>query len=83
MEHDENLKREIDETVEQMTPKGSLFESIHYFNDGQLNEFYSNMNQEQAIYCIIEAAKAGFRRGAYKLDECEAISKSLRVLGGQ
>jgi hypothetical protein len=41
------------------------------------------MNQQQAIYCVIEASKAGFRRGSYKLEECEALSKALRVLGGQ
>jgi hypothetical protein len=41
------------------------------------------MNKEQAIYCLIEATKAGFRRGSYNLEECEALSKALRVLGGQ
>jgi hypothetical protein len=80
MEHDKNLKEELNEVVDQITPKGSLFESIHYFNDEQLNQFYSNMNQEQAIYCIVEAVKAGFRRGAYRIDECEAISRALRTI---
>ena len=83
MEHSENLEKEIKETVEQMTPKGSLFESIHYFSEEQLNEFYQNMNPQQAIYCVIEASKAGFRRGSYKLEECEALTRALRVLGGQ
>jgi len=82
MEQNDNLEKELKETVEQMTPKGSLFESIHYFNDEQLNSFYENMNQQQAIYCLIEASKAGFRRGAYKLEECEALSRALRVIGG-
>jgi hypothetical protein len=83
MEQNSNLEKEIKETIEQMSPKGSLFESIHYFSDSQLNEFYINMNKEQAIYCLIEATKAGFRRGSYNLEECEALSKALRVLGGQ
>lgn len=83
MEQNNDLEKELKETVDQITPKGSLFESIHYFNDEQLNEFYQNMNQQQAIYCLIEATKAGFRRGSYKLEECEALSRALRVLGGQ
>ena len=41
------------------------------------------MNQQQAIYCLIESSKAGYRRGAFKIEESEAISKALRVLGGQ
>ena len=83
MEQNDNLEKEINETVEQMSPKGSLFESIHYFNDEQLNLFFQNMNKQQAIYCLIEASKAGYRRGAFKIEESEAISKALRVLGGQ
>ena len=43
MEQNDNLEKELKETVDQMTPKGSLFESIHYFNDEQLNSFYENI----------------------------------------
>ena len=80
MEPEKKLDKELNEIADQLTPKGSLFESIHYFDDNQLNEFYSQMNQEQAIYCLVEAVKAGFRRGAYKLEECEAISRALRTI---
>ena len=41
------------------------------------------MNQQQAIYCLIEASNAGYRRVSFNLEESEAISKALRVLGGQ
>lgn len=82
METNDNLQKELEEKLEEMSPKGTLFESITYYNDKQLEEFLHNMNQQQAIYCLIESTKAGFRRGAYKLEECEAISKALRILGG-
>ena len=63
-----------------MLPKGSLFESINYFDENQLNEFYQNMTREQAIYCLIEAVKAAYRRGAYRLEESEAVSRALRTI---
>ena len=81
MEHNEELKKEMEEKIEQLSPKGSLFESISYYNDIQLDEFLHGMSKEQAIYCLIEAAKASYRRGAFRLEETEAVSKALRVLG--
>ena len=60
----------------------SLFDSVHYQNDIQLDTFITNMNDRQAIYCLIESAKAAYRRGAFKIEESEAISKAIRVLGG-
>lgn len=83
MEQNDNLEKELKETVDQITPKGSLFESIHYFNDEQLNVFFQEMNQQQAIYCLVEAAKAGYRRGAFKIEESEAISRALRTIGAK
>lgn len=81
MDSVKDIEKELQEKIDEMTPKGSLFEAINYFNDEQLDEFYKNMNREQAIYCLIEATKSAYRRGAYKLEECETISKAFRVLG--
>jgi len=81
MDSVKDIEKELQEKIDEMTPKGSLFEAINYFNDEQLDEFYKNMNKEQAIYCLIEATKSAYRRGSYKLEECEAISKAFRVLG--
>ena len=81
MDSSSELEKELQNKIKEMTPKGSLFESITYYDDENLNDFLSNMNQQQAIYCLIEAVKAGYRRGSYKLEESEAISKALRVLG--
>lgn len=81
MDSNDELEKELQEKLDELSPKGSLFESITYYSEDHLNEFLSNMNQQQAIYCLVEAVKAGYRRGAYKLEESEAISKSIRVLG--
>lgn len=81
MDSNEEMAKELQEKLEELSPKGSLFESITYYNDEQLNQFLSNMTQEQAIYCLSQAVKSGFRRGAYSLEESEAISKSIRTLG--
>jgi hypothetical protein len=82
METNSDIQKELEQKLEELTPKGSLFETITYYNEEQLNQFLSNMTQEQAIYCIMEAVKTAYKRGSYKLEESEAISKSLRVLGG-
>jgi hypothetical protein len=81
MESVNDIEKELQEKIDEMTPKGSLFEAINYYNDEQLDEFYKNMTREQAIYCLMEATKSAYRRGAYKLEECEAISKAFRVIG--
>jgi hypothetical protein len=80
MQSDTNIEKELNDKIDEMSPKGSLFESINYFDESQLNEFYHNMTREQAIYCLMEATKAAYRRGAFKLEESEAISKALRTL---
>ena len=81
METNAELQKELEEKLEELSPKGSLFESITYYNEEQLNQFLINMTQEQAIYCLSQAVKSGFRRGAYSLEESEAISKAIRTLG--
>ena len=76
MEQNDNLEKEINETVEQMSPKGSLFESIHYFNDEQLNLFLQNMNQQQSIYCLIEACPSL----AFEASDIEDLGVSVLIL---
>jgi hypothetical protein len=80
MEHSEDLEKELNKKIDELSPKGSLFESIHYVDDVSINDFLNNMNREQAIYVLIESSKAAFRRGAFKLEECEALSKAIRTL---
>jgi hypothetical protein len=59
---------------------GSLFNTIHYSSNEQLNLFIDGMNEEQAMYCLKEALIACHVRGAFTMEETEAVSKSLRLL---
>jgi hypothetical protein len=43
--------------------------------------FLNNLTREQAIYCLVEACKSAYSRGSFKLDESEALSRALRVIG--
>ena len=81
MKQEDEIIEELNKTIEDISPKGKLFDAITYYSNEDLNSFYSNLTQEQAIFCLIEASKAGFRRGAYTMEEIEAISKSLRFIG--
>ena len=82
MEHSEEdlLKKEIIEKFENLSPLGSLFDVINYNSYEDLNKFISNMTEEQALYCLIEAVKCSYRRGVFKIEESEVVSKSLRLL---
>ena len=73
------------ENTEEMSKKtqdiiGSLFDTIHYTSNEQLNSLIDGMNEEQAIYCIRQALIACHVRGAFTMEETEAVSKSLRVI---
>jgi phosphoribosyl-dephospho-CoA transferase len=76
----EDLKKEIIEKFENLSPLGSLFDVINYNSYEDLNKFISNMTEEQALYCLIEAVKCSYRRGVFKIEESEVVSKSLRLL---
>ena len=74
----------INQEVEVRPPKneiiGNLFETINYSSTEQLNTFIDSMTQDQAIYCLKQAIVCCHNRGAFTLEESEAVSKSLRVL---
>jgi hypothetical protein len=76
----DDLKKEIIEKFESLSPIGNLFDVINYNSYEDLNKFISNMTEEQALYCLIESVKCSYRRGVFKLEESEAVSKSLRLL---
>jgi hypothetical protein len=74
MENTENSEKIIGKN-EMM---GSLFDSIDYTSNEQINTFIDNMTEEQAIYCIEQAIYSCHSRGSFTLLESEVISKSLR-----
>jgi hypothetical protein len=58
---------------------GSLFGTIHYVSINDLDNFISNLNQEQSLYCLIEAVRLSHSKGVFTIEESECISKAIRV----
>ena len=52
MENTENTE-EISKKTQEFI--GSLFDTIHYVSNEQLNLFIDGMNEEQAMYCLKQA----------------------------
>ncbi len=80
MEHDE-LQNELQKKLNELNFKGVIFDSINYTSNEQLDNFLNNLTKEQATYCIIEACKSAYKRGSFRLEESEVLSKALRVIG--
>lgn len=59
---------------------GSLLNSIDYYDIWDLDRFIKELNNEQALYCIIEAVKVAYQKSTYTMEETELISKAIRVL---
>jgi hypothetical protein len=59
---------------------GSLLNSIEYYDVWDLDRFIKELNDEQALYCIIEAVKVAHQKSIYTMEETELISKAIRVL---
>lgn len=59
-------------------PVGSLFDSINYYNNSDLDKFTNEMSSEQALYCIIQACHAAYERKCFSMVESEVLSKALR-----
>ena len=61
-------------------PIGVLFDTMNYYKNEDLDRFISNLNQEQALYCILQACQSAFKRNAYNITETELLSKAIRVI---
>jgi len=59
---------------------GNLFNTIELLNEDHLELILSTMDDEHALYYLIEAVKSAHRKGAFSIGETEVISKSIRVL---
>ena len=62
---------------------GNLFGTIDLLNEEHLEAILSTMNQEHAVYYLIESVKAAYNRGAYTIGETEVISKAIRSISVQ
>ena len=86
MEHnmtEEELKKDLMDKLNDLSPIGSLFGTIHYDTNKDLNSFVSNLNQEQSLYCIIESIRYIQSKGLFTLEESECLSKSIRIISNK
>jgi len=79
MEQD-GLLNQIQEKVKEITPEKNVFNAIFYNTDSELDMFIMNLNNEQALFCLIEACKKSYERGTFNMIESEIVSKSIRIL---
>jgi len=61
-------------------PIGNIFDTINYYSLEHLEQFIGNMTYEQALYCLVDAVQAAYRRNTYTMSEIEVVSKSIRKL---
>ena len=84
---EEQVNEVLDETpsteeqpTEQPKPIGTLFNVINYNNTSDLDRFIDGLTPDQALYCVVQAARAAHQRSAYGMEESEVVSKAIRVL---
>ena len=61
-------------------PIASVFDSVYFYNQNQINEVLENIDLPQSIFFITQALQHAFNNGNFSLHESEIISKSLRIL---
>jgi hypothetical protein len=66
--------------MEQEKIYGKLFNSVPLLTENHLQTLIDVMDEEQAVFLIVQAVKYAYHNGMYSLGESEIISKSIRVL---
>ena len=61
-------------------PIGELFETISYFSPTDISNLIDGLSEEQSVYMIGLAINMCYHKNLFTLEECEIISKSLRIL---
>ena len=59
---------------------GNLFGSINLVSEQHIEVILSTMDQEHALYYLIESVKSAYQKGAFTIGETEVISKAIRVI---
>ena len=80
---EEIVNKELDTpqpTEDAPKPIGSLFDTINYNNVADLDRFIQDLTRDQALYCVIQSARVGHKRGTFNIEESEVISKAIRIL---
>jgi len=68
------------DTVVQQQQGKTLFGSINYKTEQDLDDFLANMDGNHALMVMIAASRAQIARGGLQPEEAEILSKSLRVV---
>jgi hypothetical protein len=59
---------------------GNLFGTIDLLSEEHLELILSTMDNEHALYYLVESVKSAHRKGSFTIGETEIISKSIRTL---
>jgi len=59
---------------------GNLFGTIDLLSEEHLDLILSSMDNEHALYYLIESVKSAHRKSAFTIGESEVISKAIRTL---
>ncbi len=62
------------------TNYGNLFGTINLHNEEHVEAILSTMDEEHAIFYLIESVKYAHKQGCFTIGETEVLSKSIRTL---
>ncbi len=79
-EQDKSKIEEMENDLNNLSPKGTLLNYLSYGSDKDLDLFIQNLNSEQSLVLIIEGIKYAYSKGAYTMTETELLSKCLRKI---
>ena len=82
MEHleEDNLNQEIIDKFNSLSSPESIFDTIQFNSEEDLNNFINNLNEIESNQCLMQSIVVAYKRGAFTLLESEVISKSLRII---
>ena len=60
--------------------QSTLFNIINYKEQEDLERFINEMNQDHALFVLVQAGRYSYNKGLYSLEEGEVLSKAIRVL---
>lgn len=60
--------------------QGYLFENIGYKSQEDVTKFVETLDSKQSLYSITQALEMANSKGLFSIQECEILSKSLRII---
>jgi predicted peroxiredoxin len=62
------------------TNYGNLFGTIDLLNEEHVEAILATMDNDHAIFYLIESVKLAHKKGCYSIGETEILSKAIRTL---